>query len=242
MIFKHSLPACQRLDLSTPLGSTIHSAVISTILFFIKLNFPNTLSILRIILSPVFVFMFLSGNDVLVLLSFFVFTIAALTDWYDGWYARKYGFKTRWGQFLDPLADKVLTSSALLSFFFLKYKEPHFLGKDGFISFGVLIAVIITRDIVLTLLRSYKELKGQEFKTSMISKTKTFIQMTYIFIVIGLVASKITLKNTMFYDKINYYLYSDINYYFMLVITVLTIGSGIAYFFESSKKINSKIA
>src|SRR3974377_1932780 len=101
--------------------------------------------------------MFLSDNDSLVLLLFFIFTIAALTDWYDGWYARKYGFKTRWGQFLDPLADKILTSSALLGFFFLKDKEPQFLGSDKFISFGILIGIIITRDIVLTLLRSYKE-------------------------------------------------------------------------------------
>lgn len=198
------------------------------------MNFPNTLSVLRIILSPVFLFLFLSGNDVLVVSSFFVFTIAALTDWYDGWYARKYGFKTRWGQFLDPLADKILTSCALLAFFFLKKENPQFLGNDGFISFGVLIGIIITRDIFLTLMRSYKELSGHSFNTSMISKTKTFIQMTYIFIVIGLVSAGITFKNTLFYKNIINYLDSNVNYYLMVLITALTLGSAIAYFFESS--------
>jgi CDP-diacylglycerol--glycerol-3-phosphate 3-phosphatidyltransferase len=206
------------------------------------LNFPNTLSVLRIILSPVFLYLFLSGNDVLVVLSFFVFTIAALTDWYDGWYARKYGFKTRWGQFLDPLADKILTSFALLGFYFLKNKEPEFLGSDGFISFGVLIGIIIARDIFLTLMRSYKELKGQSFKTSMISKTKTFIQMTYIFIIIAMISLGITLKNTLFYKNIISYLNSDINYYLMLVITALTLGSAIAYFFETSSGSKSNMA
>lgn len=198
------------------------------------MNFPNTLSVLRIILSPVFLFLFLSGNDTLVVLSFFVFTVAALTDWYDGWYARKYGFKTRWGQFLDPLADKILTSGALLSFFFLKKQNPSFLGNDSFISFGVLIGIIIARDIILTLLRSYKELKGLSFRTSMISKTKTFIQMTYIFVVIGFMAIGITFKNTLLYKTSISYLNSDINYYIMLLITALTVGSAIAYFFETS--------
>lgn len=185
-------------------------------------------------------YLFLSGSDTLVLLSFFVFTIAALTDWYDGRYARKYGFKTRWGQFLDPLADKILTSCALLCFVFLKNRDPNFLGHNGFISFGVLIGIIIARDIILTLLRSYKELKGHEFKTSYISKTKTFIQMTYIFIIIGLIAVEIILKNTVFYNNINNYLYSDINYYLILLITLLTVGSGVAYFFESAGDIKSK--
>ena len=170
----------------------------------------------------------------MVSLSFVVFAIAALTDWYDGWYARKYGFKTRWGQFLDPLADKVLTSSALLGFFFLKKTDLMFLGKDGFISFGVLIGIIIARDIILTLLRSYKELAGEVFKTSFISKTKTFIQMTYICVIIGLFSLTKILKNTMVYHNINNYLYSNINYYILLFITAITVISGIAYFFESS--------
>lgn len=206
------------------------------------MNFPNTLSVLRILLSPVFFYCFLSGNDVLVIFSFFIFAIAALTDWYDGWYARKYGFKTRWGQFLDPLADKILTSSALLAFYFYKQNHAEFLGNDSFISFGILIAVIILRDIILTLVRSYKELKGQDFKTSFISKSKTFIQMTYIFIVIGLMSLTAFIGDSASGKAIIGFLYSDVNYYIILFITVLTAASGIAYFFESKQKINSELA
>jgi CDP-diacylglycerol--glycerol-3-phosphate 3-phosphatidyltransferase len=206
------------------------------------MNFPNTLSVLRILLSPVFLYCFLSGNDTLIIFSFFIFTIAALTDWYDGWYARRYGFKTKWGQFLDPLADKILTSSALLAFYFYKQNHPEFLGNDNFISFGILIAVIILRDIILTLVRSYKELKGQDFKTSFISKSKTFIQMTYIFIIIGLMSLSALYRDSVNGKAIIGFLYSDVNYYIILFITILTAASGIAYFFESKQKIDSELA
>lgn len=206
------------------------------------MNFPNTLSVIRILLSPVFVILFLSSDSTLIVLSFFVFTIASLTDWYDGWYARKYGFKTRWGQFLDPLADKILTSSALIAFYILKQNMPGFLGDDNIVPFGILIAIIILRDIILTLARSVSELRGKEFKTSMISKTKTFIQMTYIFIVIGIMAISVILTGSDSGNFIKSFLFSNINYYIILVITLLTVGTGIAYIFESRETVNSKLA
>src|SRR5437667_10554982 len=103
-------------------------------------------------------------------MSFIVFTLAALTDWYDGWYARKYGFKTRWGQFLDPLADKILTSAALVCFYLMDKKNPDYFGTKEIIPIGILIGIIIFRDIVLTVARSVSELKGRQFNTSMISK------------------------------------------------------------------------
>jgi CDP-diacylglycerol--glycerol-3-phosphate 3-phosphatidyltransferase len=206
------------------------------------MNFPNTLSILRIILSPVYIILFLSGSVLSIQISFVVFTTAALTDWYDGWYARKYGFKTRWGQFLDPLADKILTSSALICFCILKIRDPRLWGSEFFVSVGVLVGVIILRDLILTIVRSYKELKGKEFKTSMISKVKTFSQMTYIFIIIGFRVIALSFDNTGLSGLINNFLYSDYNYYLLFLITLLTVISGIAYFFETGTVVNSKLA
>lgn len=197
------------------------------------MNFPNTLSLIRILLAPVFLWFFLSDSPVKVFLSFIVFTLAALTDWYDGWYARKYGFKTRWGQFLDPLADKILTSSAFVGFYLLKQKDPAFLGTAEFIPMWILIAVILFRDIVLTIVRSVQELRGREFKTSMVSKTKTFIQMTFIFLVIGFYAIA-SISGGAFSQSLISYLHSDINYYILLLITLLTAASGAAYIFESN--------
>jgi CDP-diacylglycerol--glycerol-3-phosphate 3-phosphatidyltransferase len=205
------------------------------------MNFPNTLSVLRIVLSPIFIILFLSNTPLYIQSSFIVYTIAALTDWYDGWYARKYGFKTKWGRFLDPLADKILTSSALFCFYELKLKDPMIFGSNNIIPLGILILVIILRDIILTIARSYKELKGLEFKTSFISKTKTFIQMCYIFIIIGFFAIAVTIPGTGTSNIIYKFLYSQFNYYLILIITILTITSGFVYFFESRVPIKSEL-
>ena len=197
------------------------------------MNLPNTLSLIRIIMAPIFLWLFLSGNQLSVFFSFIVFTVAALTDWYDGWYARKYGFKTRWGQFIDPLADKILTSSAFVGFYMMKQRDPAFLGTVEFIPVVFLIAIILFRDIVLTVARSVQELRGREFSTSMLSKTKTFIQMTFIFIIIGMLAASSLFTGSGFSQSLINYLHSDINYYILLLITLLTAASGIAYLIES---------
>jgi CDP-diacylglycerol---glycerol-3-phosphate 3-phosphatidyltransferase len=206
------------------------------------MNFPNTLSVLRIILSPVFLILFLSGTPAQIAASLFVFIVAALTDWYDGWYARKYGFKTRWGQFLDPLADKILTSCAFLSFYIMDKNDPAFFGTQNIIPVWILVAIIILRDIILTTVRSYKEIKGQEFRTSFISKAKTFMQMTYIFVVIGFVSIGSVFGGTEFNRTVYGFLYSELNYYILLFITLLTVASAIAYIFESRTQADSKLA
>ena len=202
--------------------------------FNISFNLPNTLSLLRILLAPVFLYLFLSESDTLIFFAFVVYTFAALTDWYDGWYARKYGYKTRWGQFIDPLADKILTSSAFIGFYLLKQKNPQFLGSAEFIPIWVLVSIIILRDIILTVARSVQELKGREFRTSMISKTKTFIQMTFVFLIIALLSVGTLLKGTDAGYYMLRFLQSDINYYLLLLITLLTAASGFTYIFEKN--------
>lgn len=197
------------------------------------MNFPNTLSLIRILLAPVFLYLFLSDSPGLVAASLFVYTVAALTDWYDGWYARRYGFKTRWGQFIDPLADKILTSAAFIGFYLMKQKDPGFFGSSEPVPFVALVAVILFRDIVLTVARSVQELRGKEFRTSMVSKTKTFIQMSFIFLVLALISAAAITSGSSISISISNYLHSQINYYILLLITILTAVSGIAYIFES---------
>src|SRR5260370_35475214 len=84
------------------------------------MSIPNSLTILRIVLTPLFVLLLFSDSPFLKELALAVYIIAALTDWYDGWVARRYGYVSRWGKFLDPLADKVLAAAALLSFVYLR--------------------------------------------------------------------------------------------------------------------------
>lgn len=211
-----------------------NSETISKIERVSSVNLPNTLSLLRIVLAPVFLYFFLKDNETAVVLSFLIYSFAALTDWYDGWYARKYGYKTKWGRFLDPLADKILTSAAFIGFYLLKQKNPLFLGGTEFIPFWLLVSIIIFRDITLTVARSVQELRGKEFRTSIVSKAKTFVQMVFIFLVIGFMALGILLKGTETGYYMLRFLQSDINYYLLLLITLLTAASGLSYILEKN--------
>ena len=184
------------------------------------MTFPNQLSILRIILAPVFLCMFLSDDVLIKQLSLLVFFIAVLTDWYDGWHARKFKSVTKMGVFLDPLADKVLTSFAFLLFFI-----------EGIMPLWMML-VIVVRDIVMTLLRSYHEFKGNTMKTSYIAKVKTFIQMTYIFLILFLMITITFNVDGSLKTSISSFLFSEVNYYLMLLVTLITFYTGVSYFFE----------
>ncbi len=192
------------------------------------MTFPNQLSIVRIILSPVFLFLALSDDVILFRLSFIVYLIATITDWYDGWYARKYKTITRMGIFLDPFADKVLTTFAFI-FFYINRIMPLWM-----------LIIIAARDLIVTLLRSYDEFRGITLKTSYIAKVKTFIQMTYIFVILVLMNFEKIIQDNSVSKVINYFLYeSDINFLLLLLITILTIYSGLEYFFVKTRKVEN---
>ena len=181
-------------------------------------NVPNILSVIRILLSPVFLIMFLSGDVFLQRVSLVVFFAAVLTDWYDGWHARKYDSITNFGIFIDPLADKVLTSFAFYLFYLL-----------GFMPLWMLI-IIALRDIIVTLIRSYDEYKGITLKTSFIAKAKTFMQMSYIFLILFLLILITSDIDTKLKEDIRFFIYeSNLNYFLMLFVTLLTLYTGLDY-------------
>ena len=100
-----------------------------------------------------------------------IFTIAALTDWYDGYAARKTGGITMWGQFLDPLADKILVSSGFICFSILGYIPVW------------MVMVVVIRDFLITAFRSYAIIKNQPITTSFVAKTKTFVQFGILYLI-----------------------------------------------------------
>ena len=83
------------------------------------MNIPNILSLIRIILTPLFIILLFADFKMAKVFSLLVFAIAAITDAYDGHLARKYNQITPEGKFLDPLADKILVLSAFISFAFI---------------------------------------------------------------------------------------------------------------------------
>ncbi|MBK9333203.1 MAG: CDP-diacylglycerol--glycerol-3-phosphate 3-phosphatidyltransferase [Ignavibacteria bacterium] len=186
------------------------------------MTLPNQLSFLRIFLSPVFLFLFLSENQLYKELSIVVFLLAVFTDWYDGWHARKFGLESKLGIFIDPLADKLLTSAAFIGFYI-----------KGFMP-GWMVIIIVARDLIITMLRSYHEIKGITMKTSFIAKTKTFIQMSYIFLIVLLIGIQTYSESEAVKTSINDFLFSGINFSLMLIVTALTLITGITYFFEKN--------
>jgi CDP-diacylglycerol--glycerol-3-phosphate 3-phosphatidyltransferase len=181
---------------------------------------PNQLTILRIILTPVFLFFFLSPEPLYKQISLGIYVIAALTDWYDGWLARKFNYITSWGKFWDPLADKILTSSAFMGFAIL-----------GIVPLWMVI-IIILRDFIVTGLRAYADYKNISFPTSYYAKWKTFIQMAFLYYLLlvytGMYTKQIyTGSEELFSILMNEYFI----YLTMLIITIITFHSGIQYIF-----------
>ena len=183
---------------------------------------PNQLTTLRIILTPVFVYLFLSGDSLLMQISLLVFFVAAITDWYDGWLARKFNYITTWGKFMDPLADKILTSAALFSFVYLGVLELW------------MVIIIVFRDIFVTGLRLFAEWKGKSFTTSKSAKVKTVVQMVFLFyLVIVYTLKENEYLKINFTEVIQMLTEQNLIYYTMLAVTLFTFITGITYVYQN---------
>jgi len=182
------------------------------------MTLPNQLTILRIILSPVFLFLFLSDAIWMKQLSVAIYIVAALSDWYDGWLARKFNYITSWGKFWDPLADKILTSAAFIGF-----------AVVDLIPWWMVI-IIVGRDVVITLLRVFSEMKNYSFTTSYYAKWKTLLQMIFLYYLLILYVAQFTPEiNSVYGDLISSLLNGKLIFLIALLITGVTFHSGVLY-------------
>jgi CDP-diacylglycerol--glycerol-3-phosphate 3-phosphatidyltransferase len=190
----------------------------------IQLTLPNQLTLLRILLTPVFVLLLMSGSPLPLQLSLVVFVVAALTDWYDGWIARKMGYSSRWGKFLDPLADKILSSAALLAFVGLNLVDTW------------MVWIVIVRDFLITGLRSYAEYLGKPIVTTRGAQAKTLGQFVVIYYILILyVGRSIPPVYEEFGPTIDTLMHPKVLFGMMLLVTLSTAGTGIAYVFDNRK-------
>jgi CDP-diacylglycerol--glycerol-3-phosphate 3-phosphatidyltransferase len=141
------------------------------------MNLANQLTLLRIFLIPLFVVVFYLPFGWSYFVSALIFSIAAITDWADGYVARKYNQTTPFGAFLDPVADKLMVAIALL----LLVTQHH----DS-VWFVVAAAVIVGREIVISALREWMAELGQRASVAVsnIGKIKTTLQMTAIIVLL----------------------------------------------------------
>lgn len=188
---------------------------------------PNQLTTLRILLTPVFLFLFISENPILVQISLPVYIIAAITDWYDGWLARKFNYITTWGKFMDPLADKVLTSTAFFAFVAIDVLELW------------MVIIVVFRDLLITGLRLFADWQKKSFTTSNLAKIKTVSQMVFIFylLIVFTLRENYYLKSN-FPEVFEILTNSTAIYITMLLITLFTFITGVVYIFKNRKLIS----
>ncbi|NCP83845.1 MAG: CDP-diacylglycerol--glycerol-3-phosphate 3-phosphatidyltransferase [Bacteroidetes bacterium] len=186
-----------------------------------KHNIPNILTVSRIVLAFVFLGFYLSNSVQLRLLGIFIFAIAALTDFFDGYFARAYKVSSNFGIFLDPLADKFLTIS-------------------GFVTLPILfpltfpwwaIAAILVRDVFITGFRMWAENKGQMIETRYLAKVKTLLQM--IFLYVALFFGAFRKLETPIAAFSNQMFTSGILTYSLYAVALITVYSGIEYLFKN---------
>ncbi len=143
------------------------------------MNLPNSLTLGRIFLVPLLVVVLLTkfpGRELFgvsnEMLGAAIFAVASLTDWLDGYLARRRGQVTGLGQWMDPLADKMLVTAALVS-----------LVANGLAS-AWMVAVILGREFAVTVLRSVLHARGLSLPASNIGKVKMAAQVAAILLLI----------------------------------------------------------
>ena len=177
-----------------------------------SLNLPNTLTLLRILLVPVVVVALLDETPNGDAIAAGVFALAALTDGLDGWIARNRGEITTFGKLMDPLADKLLVTAALVSLVSLGRLEAW------------VAMVIIAREFAVTGLRAVAAERGVVIQASWLGKVKTILQIAAI---IALIAVDPTPLGV------------DILVYVAVAVTVI---SGVDYFFGFRRMVESRPA
>ncbi len=130
------------------------------------MNTPNKLTVLRMLLVPIFMVVYMVERIPFhTAISAFLFILASATDWLDGYLARKNNLVTNFGKFMDPLADKLLVTGALLC-----------LMERDVVAFWV-VMIIITREFIVTGLRLVAVTKGIVIAAGQLGKLKTVMQL-----------------------------------------------------------------
>lgn len=140
-------------------------------------SLPNLLTLLRIVMIPVFVVVFYLPFKYAHLLAAGIFAAASFTDWLDGYLARKLKMVSPFGAFLDPVADKLLVSTSLLLL----------VGAKDIDYITIPAIVIVGREIVISALREWMAEIGNRASVTVgyVGKIKTFLQMVALFLLLA---------------------------------------------------------
>ncbi|MBS4199028.1 CDP-diacylglycerol--glycerol-3-phosphate 3-phosphatidyltransferase [Bacillus sp. FJAT-49732] len=184
------------------------------------MNLPNKITVARVILIPIFLILMLvpfnwgkislPGTEI-ELAHFFgalVFIIASVTDWVDGYYARKYNLVTNLGKFLDPLADKLLVSAAFIVLVEMQLAPSW------------IVIIIISREFAVTGLRMILSGQGEVVAANMLGKIKTWTQI---------IAISLLLLHNVLFEAIGI----PLDTIALWVALFFTVWSGYEYFYKN---------
>lgn len=188
------------------------------------MNLPNKLTVIRIILVPIFLFFFyltIMPHNYFVALV--VFSAASLTDLYDGKIARERGLVTNFGKLMDPLADKMLVSAAFIAFVGVNFAS------------AIAVIIIISREFLVTSLRLIAVESGNVIAAGKLGKIKTVTQIVAILLILFL-------REWLYLELplIGETLVGILSGIAVWVATAFTIVSGVEYVAQNMKYINMK--
>lgn len=192
-----------------------------------KLNLPNILTISRIVITPIFLFVILMESlQHRFLLACIIFAIGSITDAVDGHLARKNNQITNFGKFLDPIADKILTTSALLAFMSM-----------GLCNIWI-VMLVLTREFAIASVRMIAASNGVVIPANIWGKIKTVTQMVFTILIMLLGEAYYIVEST---DTILFSKLSDLSLVsngLLWITAIFTVISGAVYLIDSRKIID----
>ncbi len=186
-------------------------------------NIPNLLTLFRIALIPVVALFIYWGDPVSCIIAVILFWVAGVTDWFDGYIARRQGLVSMTGKFLDPLADKLLVLTCLITLI------P--MGRLP----AWIVVLIVAREVSVTALRALASGEGMVISAGEAGKLKTAFQMTGL---LGLIIH--------FSYQVNYYGYEMtvnfhlIGFYLLLISVFFSLWSAWEYFYDFLQEVGRR--
>lgn len=188
-----------------------------------KLNLPNKLTLIRMFLAPIYLALMLIEFPYHYIVALAVFSVASLTDMLDGKIARKNNLITVFGKLLDPLADKMLTTAALLAFM-----------REGWCSIWI-VMIVLTREFAVAGVRLIATAQGIVIPANCWGKAKTVSQMVFTIVIMLLAELDATFN---IFANAGWFTLARVSNIMLWITAVLTVVSGITYFVDSQKLID----
>jgi len=187
------------------------------------MNIANKLTILRIILTFIFMFFLFCQGLWAKVASLSIFIFAALSDFFDGLIAQRKNMVTDFGRLMDPIADKILVLAAFAAFVQMQLIDAW------------MFVIIVSREILITSLRLFALNKGKVLSATRAGKHKTVFQMLVIFCILGFIVAKEVMLVYFTWNPSWEKMFQQGIYILMLFTVLLTLYSGLSYLWENRK-------